>query len=78
MILRDKSQVAEFVRAAEKCRGEVFFEDSMGDRLNVKSTLSQFVLTVILYKMEEMDYSIRFEADDGALLLPFLKEKEKG
>lgn len=75
MILRDRAQASAFVRAAEQCRGEVFFEDTMGDRLNLKSALSQFVLTIILYKVEDLDYTIRFEEEDRALLLPYLKEK---
>lgn len=77
MILRDKSTLSEFVHAAEKCRGEVFYEDSMGDKLNLKSALSQFVLAIILYKVEDVDYSISFEKEDSELLLPFLKEKSE-
>lgn len=75
MVLRDRSQVSEFVHAAEKCHGEVFYEDSMGDRLNLKSALSQFVLDIILYKAEDVDYCIYFEKEDSELLLPYLKEK---
>ncbi len=77
MILRDKSTLSDFVRAAEKCRGEVFYEDSIGDKLNLKSALSQFVLAIILYKVEDVDYWIRFEPEDCEFLLPFLKEKSE-
>ncbi len=74
MILRDKSALADFVHAAGKCRGEVFYEDTMGDKLNLKSALSQFVLAIILYKVEDVEYWISFEEEDRALLLPFLRK----
>ena len=76
MILRDKSELTDFLHTAEKCNGKVFFEDSMGDKLNLKSTLSQFILTIILYKAENLDYWISFEEEDSELLLPYLQEKE--
>ena len=75
MILRDRSMLAEFVHAAEKCHGEVYYEDSLGDKLNLKSALSQFLLTIILYKADDVEYWISFEEEDRALLLPYLKEK---
>lgn len=77
MILKNKSEISDFVHAAEKCAGEVFFEDEQGDRLNLKSELSQFVFAVILFKMEDMEYWIRFDERDNDILLPYLQEKDE-
>ena len=77
MILKNKSDVSEFVRAAERCQGEVTFEDSDGDRLNLKSALAQFVFTIVLFKTEALDYSIHFDPVDEAILLPYLQEKSE-
>lgn len=35
-----------FLEDVKKCDGEVFFESEEGDRLNLKSTLSQYVFLV--------------------------------
>lgn len=74
MILKNKSDASEFVRMAERCKGEVYFEDSQGDRLNLKSTLAQFVFAIVLFKVEDLDYTIRFDAEDEAILLPYLRK----
>lgn len=75
MILKDKSRSAEFFHTVQKCCGEVFFDTDAGDHLNLKSELSQLVFTVIINKLDELNYSITYEKQDEELLTPYLREK---
>lgn len=43
MKIRKVKEVNEFLEAVNKCKGEVWLESLEGDRLNLKSTLSQYV-----------------------------------
>lgn len=43
MKLRLDASLSEFLRQAKRCEGDVFFETPEGDRLNIKSQLSQYV-----------------------------------
>ena len=43
MKLKALKQYIDFVEAVQSCEGEVIFCSAEGDRLNLKSTLSQFV-----------------------------------
>lgn len=43
MKLKENIDYAEFFRTVQKCAGEVLLVTPEGDRLNLKSTLSQFV-----------------------------------
>ena len=45
MNLKPDINLSEFFRAVHTCRGEVLFETPEGDRLNLKSALSQYVFT---------------------------------
>lgn len=43
MKLKALNQYIDFVEAVQGCKGEVFFCSAEGDRLNLKSMLSQFL-----------------------------------
>lgn len=45
MKLKPDFNLIEFFQAVHSCQYEVLFETPEGDRLNLKSTLSQFVFT---------------------------------
>ena len=44
MCLAKKIDIVQFLEAVKKCAEDVFLETDEGDRLNLKSTLSQYVL----------------------------------
>jgi len=48
MKLKKDIKLSSFILAAQKCAGEVLFITPDGDRLNLKSTLSQFVFSVAI------------------------------
>ncbi len=47
MRLKETVDVSEFLAAAEKCSGDVFFHTHEGDILNVKSLLSRYVVVSV-------------------------------
>ena len=47
MNLKSNADVVMFLKAVKKCRGDVFLETDEGDRLNLKSVLSQYIFAVI-------------------------------
>lgn len=48
MTLKQNIDYAAFLKAVEQCSGDIFFHTQEGDRLNLKSMLSQFVFTAFL------------------------------
>lgn len=48
MKLKQNIDLSAFIKCVEKCDGNVIFETSEGDRLNIKSTLSQFVFAAFI------------------------------
>ena len=47
MKLKENADLIEFIKTIKKCRQNVFFCTSEGDRLNLKSTLSQYLFSVL-------------------------------
>ncbi len=43
MYIKEGVDIIRFLDAVKKCREEVFLETDEGDKLNLKSTLSQYV-----------------------------------
>ena len=43
MKFKNISQVDDFIKAVEKCKGEVILTSQYGDRYNLKSDLSRYV-----------------------------------
>jgi len=76
MIIRKQKDIPAFLDAVQKCRGEVIMETDMGDRLNLKSTLSQFVFIAGYDRLREMRFQIKADDADLPLLLQYLGEGE--
>ncbi|MBQ4427065.1 MAG: hypothetical protein IJP67_00690 [Oscillospiraceae bacterium] len=72
MKLKETQLSAEFLSAVQKCAGEVYFDTSAGDHLNLKSELSELVFTVIINKLDALDYHITFEARDSDIIGKYL------
>lgn len=43
MKLKQNANLTEFINAAKKCRHDLYYETGEGDRLNLKSTLSDYI-----------------------------------
>lgn len=43
MRLKENTDLIRFIKTAAKCHGEVIFHSKDGDKLNLKSTLSQYL-----------------------------------
>ena len=48
MKLRENTDLIGFIKTIKKCRQDVFFCTAEGDRLNLKSTLSQYLFSTML------------------------------
>ena len=47
MRLKENTDLIGFIKTIKKCRQDVFFYTKEGDRLNLKSTLSQYLFSVL-------------------------------
>ena len=47
MKLKENTDLIAFIKAIKKCRQDVFFYTGEGDQLNLKSTLSQYLFSVL-------------------------------
>lgn len=67
---------SKFIKTVQKCKKDVFFVSSAGDRLNLKSELSKFLFSAIKNNAEIMQGGIiECESDaDMALLKDFIAE----
>lgn len=62
-----------FMKAVRSCRGEVWFETEAGDRLNLKSALSQFLFAAAQAKRLTESGTVRcLEVADYETLRDFL------
>lgn len=74
MIIKNIKNVEQFFKTVEQCKGRVELLTTQGDRLNLKSKLSQYVSLTGMFadpKIGEMDLLLS-EPDDAVLLLEFL------
>jgi hypothetical protein len=74
MIIKNIKNVDKFFETVEKCSGRVELLTKQGDRLNLKSKLSQYVSLTGIFAdttIEEMDLLLS-EPEDAKLLLEFL------
>ena len=70
MWIRTGIDMAEFLNTVQKCSGEVFFTTDEGDRLNLKSTLSQFVLVSAMGEaFQNPSWQVELEKPADAVLL---------
>ena len=47
MKLREDTDLIGFIKTIKKCRQDVFFCTTEGDRLNLKSTLTQYLFSTL-------------------------------
>lgn len=47
MRLKENTDLIEFIKTTKKCRQDVFFRTAEGDCLNLRSTLSQYLFSVM-------------------------------
>ena len=76
MKLTENIHIPAFLQAIQKCEADVLFITSEGDRLNLKSTLSQFVFTAVIagtLKGLEGDIELQNQ-EDVVFLQEFLAE----
>lgn len=64
---------AEFIKAIDKCKGDVYLETSDGDVLNLKSKLCQMIgLSTILSSTEVAEATLRCtDPEDETMLFRF-------
>ena len=75
MRLKEGIDVNDFLAAAEKCTGQVFFHTTDGSILNLRSMLSHYVLVSILcnkYVLEDSQV-VCTQDDDYQLLQNYLE-----
>ena len=68
-----------FFAALAKCKGDVELQTSEGDRLNLRSTLCQYLALTQMFaegKMESIELLLS-EPDDLAVLAPYLVLSQK-
>lgn len=70
MHINPNINILNFLKQVQKCNGEVLFETSEGDRIALKSTLSQYIFFTIVSNPELLQSgTIRFEQDEDIKLL---------
>ena len=73
MNLKPDINLSESYRAVHSCRGEVLFETPEGDRLNLKSALSQYVFTAaVAGQLRALNGQLSYDQEDEPCLIPFL------
>lgn len=77
MKLKKDADIAKFLIAVKSCEGDVFFESSEGDVLNLASTLSQYVFCSVAAQPSFLDNGMircNEDADYEALAQYLMKE----
>ena len=70
MHINPNINILNFLKQVQKCSAEVLFETSEGDRIALKSTLSQYIFCTIASNPELLQSgTIRFEQDEVIKLL---------
>ena len=70
MHINPNINILNFLKQVQKCNGEVLFETSEGDRIALKSTLSQYIVfTIVSNPALLQSVTIRFEQDEDIKLL---------
>lgn len=74
MIVKNIKDVESFFAAVDKCKGQVELVTKQGDRLNLKSKLSQYVSLTGMFNdatIGEVELLVS-EPDDAVLLLQYM------
>jgi hypothetical protein len=76
MHLKSTVDIGHFLIAIQKCQNDVFFETSEGDRLNLSSTLSQFIFcTAAGQSYDFLQGTVRcVNPDDRQIIAPYLEK----
>ncbi len=70
MHINPNINILNFLKQVQKCSAEVLFETPEGDRIALKSTLSQYIFFTIASNSELLQNgTIRFEQDEDIKLL---------
>lgn len=74
MKLKKHVDVIAFMEAVQRCRENVYFATEDGSRLDLKSTLSQFVFaSTVAAKLQELGGEVCCAEEDRPILLPYLE-----
>ena len=72
--LKPEIRMADFVRAADHCEGEVTFETEEGDVLNLKSELCKYIFLAVSMDSKYLESGkISCSPQDAALLADYVK-----
>lgn len=75
MKLKKDADSTDFLKETKKCKGEVYYETKDGNRLNLKSVLSQYVFAVLSQRDELSETGeIVCSAEDMQRLEKYLEE----
>ncbi len=76
MHIKQDVDILKFLIEIKRCRSEVFFETPDGDRLALKSALSQYIFCIAVNDPELLsEGTLWFEDDsDKIILQPYLEE----
>ena len=66
MHIKANANIVNFLKQVQKCSSEVLFETPEGDRIALKSTLSQYIFCTIA---SNQSGTIRFEKEEDRLVL---------
>ena len=74
MKLKPTANIPSFLRAVQTCKAEVYFTTPEGDKLALKSLLSQFVFaSVLISDLQELRGDIELhDPQDAELLAEYL------
>ncbi len=74
MKLKENTDVVLFLKRVKSCKGDVYFVTDEGDRLNLKSTLSQYMCALLVSQKDILGRSqVECSAEDGGYLADFLE-----
>ncbi|NBH26773.1 polya polymerase [Lachnospiraceae bacterium] len=70
MHIKANANIVNFLKQVQKCSSEVLFETPEGDRIALKSTLSQYIFCTIASNPDLIQSgTIRFEKEEDRLVL---------
>ena len=72
--LKDGADIVQLIKKTKECAGEVILHTGEGDKLNLKSTLSQYVCVEMVAKPEILlRSSIECSEEDAKILADFVE-----
>ncbi len=74
MKLKENTEVVSFLKRVKACKEDVYFVTDEGDRLNLKSTLSQYMCALLVGQKDILGRSrVECSKEDGELLKEYLE-----